>query len=90
MKICEDNRWKYFIVLKDDDLLNIHRSFEVAWGAMKENTKRVFLGKKSEIEQNYRWENKIKYTDTKKTCIIRLFWSVWKRNPENKRVNTSG
>ena len=66
IKICEDNHWKYFIVLKDGDLLNIHRSFEVAWGASKENTKRVFLGKKSEIEQNYRWENKIKYTDTQK------------------------
>lgn len=64
MTICEDNHWKYFIVLKDGDLLNIHRSFEVAWGATKENAKRVFLGRKSEIAQNYRWENKIKYTDT--------------------------
>ncbi|RUM46427.1 MAG: hypothetical protein DSY80_02215 [Desulfocapsa sp.] len=64
MKICEDNNWKYFIVLQEGDLINIHRSFEVAWGASKQNAKRVFHGKNSEIEQNYRWENKIKYTDT--------------------------
>jgi len=65
MTICEKNRWKYIIVLKDGDLKNLHRSFEVAWGAHKENHKRIQIGENSEITQEYRWENKIKYEDSK-------------------------
>jgi len=65
MSICEKNRWKYIIVLKDGDLKNLHRSFEVAWGAHKENRKRILIGENSEITQEYRWENKIRYEDSK-------------------------
>ena len=66
MTICEKNRWKYIIVLKDGDLKNLHRSFEVAWGAHKEKHKRIQIGKNLEITQEYRWENKIRYEDSKK------------------------
>jgi len=64
--ICEDKNWKYIIVLKDSDLKNLHRSFEVAWGAHKENQKTILVGENSEITQEYRWENKIRYEDSKK------------------------
>ena len=66
MSICEKNRWKYITVLKDGDLKNLHRSFEVAWGAHKKNRKTTLIGKNSEITQEYRWENKIRYEDSKK------------------------
>lgn len=66
MAICEKNRWKYIIVLKDGDLKNLHRSFEVAWGAHKENHKTIQTGENLEITQEYRWENKIRYEDSKK------------------------
>ena len=65
MKICEDANWKYSIVLKDDDLKNLHRSFEVAWGAHKEDKKTILTGKHSEIKQEYRWANQIRYEDSK-------------------------
>jgi hypothetical protein len=65
LQICKDNRWKYLIVLKDDDLKNLHRSFEVVWGADKKNCKQIMLGKHAEIHQEYRWANKIAYCDTK-------------------------
>ena len=64
MTICEENRWKYITVLKDGDLKNLHRSFEVAWGAHKEKNKTMLVGKNSEITQKYRWENKIRYEDS--------------------------
>jgi hypothetical protein len=66
MQICEDNKWKYITVLKDGDLKNLHRSFEVAWGASKENHKKILIGKNSEIVQEYRWENDIEYCDSEK------------------------
>ncbi len=66
MQISEDDNWAYLIVLKDGDLKNIHRSFEVAWGASKENHKKILLGKNAEIMQEYRWENKIRYQDSEK------------------------
>lgn len=65
MTICEDMNWKYIIVLKDNSLKNVHRSFEVAWGAHKENHKTILAGKNQEIFQEYRWENKINYEDSK-------------------------
>ena len=65
MTICEKNKWKYITVLKDSDLKNLHRSFEVAWGAHKENHKTILIGENSEITQEYRWENKIRYEDSK-------------------------
>ena len=65
MTVCEKNKWKYIIVLKDSDLKNLHRSFEVAWGAHKENHKTILVGENSEITQEYRWENKIRYEDSK-------------------------
>ncbi len=66
MTVCERNKWKYITVLKDNDLKNIHRSFEVAWGAHKENNKTVQVGGNQEVTQKYRWENGIKYEDSKK------------------------
>ena len=64
MKICKDNHWRYMIVLQDDDLANIHRSFKVAWAAEKENHKRVRIGQQSEIAQDYRWVNRLAYVDS--------------------------
>ena len=52
MQICEDNYWKYFIVLKDNDLKNVHRSFKVAWEASKENHKHILTGKKTKLLKN--------------------------------------
>jgi len=66
MQICEDKKWKYITVLKDSDLKNLHRSFEVAWGASKENHKKILLGENSGIVQEYRWENNIEYRDSEK------------------------
>jgi len=66
MQICEDKSWKYITVLKDNDLKNLHRSFEVAWGASKENHKKILLGENSEVAQEYRWENDIEYCDSEK------------------------
>ena len=66
MQICEDKKWKYITVLKDGDLKNLHRSFEVAWGASKEKYKKILVGESSEIVQEYRWENDIEYCDSEK------------------------
>ena len=64
MQICEDNNWKYMIVLKDNDLVNIHRSFKVAWAFEMENHKRILIGPQSETAQDYRWVNHIEYVDS--------------------------
>ena len=64
MQICEDRHWRYMIVLQDDDLANIHRSFKVAGAFEKELHKRVLLGKQAEIVQEYRWVNCLEYLDS--------------------------
>jgi len=64
VQICEDNHWRYMIVLQEDDLVNIHRSFKVAWVSEKENHKRIRIGRQSEIIQVYRWANQLAYVDS--------------------------
>lgn len=64
MQICEDHHWRYMIVLQDDDVANIHRSFKVAWAFEKEHHKRVLLGQPSDIVQEYRWVNRLEYLDS--------------------------
>lgn len=86
MKICEDNNWKYFIVLQDGDLKNVHRSFEVAWGADKSNSKEINTGKNSATKQKYRWANKIKYTDTNKDVHYPNIIECMEKKP-NKQEN---
>lgn len=63
-QLCEDNNWKYLIVLQDKDLPNVHRSYETVLPHVPENHKRVLLGQKQEIAQTYRWVGRVEYLDT--------------------------
>jgi len=64
-QICEDNNWKYMIVLKDDDLPNVHRSFNAVLPHLPDNHKEICRQKKStEVTQVYRWANNIAYQDS--------------------------
>lgn len=65
MQLCEDNHWKYLIVLQDKDLINVHRTFETVQSIAPGNYKEVILGKKKETKQTYRWVAAIEYVDTK-------------------------
>jgi hypothetical protein len=62
-QLCEKHKWKYIIVLKDDDLPNVHRSFDFVLPHLPENHKIVSLGKDAGM-QTYRWANTIAYTDS--------------------------
>jgi hypothetical protein len=67
---CEDNGWKYIIVLRDDDLLNLHRSFAVAMSQLPKQHKQVDMQEvntqrcTAQIRQAYRWADDLLYTDS--------------------------
>jgi len=67
---CEDNGWKYIIVLRDADLLNLHRSFEVAISQLPKQHKQVDMQEvnthrcTAQIRQEYRWADDLLYTDS--------------------------
>ena len=64
-QLCENNDWKYLIVLQDKDLLNVHRSFNTALPHLPENHKKVQMGcEKKPIVQVYRWANDLTYQDS--------------------------
>lgn len=63
-QLCEDYYWRYLIVLQDKDLLNVHRSYHTVLPCVPENHKRLLLGNKREIVQEYRWVNQIEYQDS--------------------------
>ena len=64
MQICEDNNWRYIIVLRDKKLLNLHRSYQTVLPHVPENHKKLLLGQQQKISQDYRWALNIEYKDS--------------------------
>lgn len=69
---CADYDWKYLIVLQEDDLPNLHRSFAVVISQLPTQRKHVCLQEvnlrqRTEwVEQDYRWAEGLSYTDSQK------------------------
>jgi hypothetical protein len=66
IQLCEDYNWRYMIVLQDDHLPNVHRSYDFLLPLVPENHKRLLLGQQQEIVQDYRWVKQIEYLDSQK------------------------
>jgi len=69
-QVCQDYGWKYFIVLREGDLPNLHRSFAVAIAQLPNQHKQVTLQQVNAqqrmeyIKQAYRWAEDLLYTDS--------------------------
>lgn len=67
---CEANGWKYLIVLREDDLVNLHRSFAVAIAQLPSQHKSVEFQEVNTrqqtefIQQQYRWAGDLLYPDS--------------------------
>jgi hypothetical protein len=71
-QICTDYDWKYLIVLREDDLPNLHRSFAVAVPQLPNQHKLVELNevnshqRTERVQQAYGWVEGLSYTDSQK------------------------
>lgn len=71
-QVCQDYDWKYLVVLREDDLPQLHRSFTAVIPHLPAQHKQVRLTavnsqKRSEqVVQAYRWAEDLHYTDSKK------------------------
>jgi hypothetical protein len=64
-RICEENRWKYMIVLTDDDLPSVNCEFESLSKLEPGNRTHLKIKQPNEtIQQEYRWANDIYYRDS--------------------------
>ena len=63
-KLCEDHEWKYLIVLREDDLPNVNRSYATVLPHLPQNHKQLHIGKQGQTIQNYTWADNLAYTDT--------------------------
>jgi len=63
-KVCENHDWKYLIVLCEDDLPNVNRSYAAVLPHLPKNHKQVRLGKQGQTVQDYAWAESLDYTDT--------------------------
>ena len=70
-QICEDNGWKYIIVLKDEKLKTVTREFTALMHITPENKQTVTTKEKTICE--YRWINDIEYK-TRETSTTRSFF----------------
>lgn len=61
-KVCEQNDWKYLIVLRDDDLPDINQEFEALLKMAPDCRRQIDLEDGS--RQFFRWMNSISYTDS--------------------------
>jgi hypothetical protein len=64
--LCRRYRWKFMIVLKDDDLRSVNEEFEALSKLSPENHLVWYTGEQAQIEQTFRWVQDIPYDDSKK------------------------
>lgn len=71
-QVCRDNDWKYLVVLREDDLSQLHRSFAAVIPHLPDQRKRVNLERVNakqrteRVVQAYRWAEGLRYTDSQK------------------------
>jgi len=62
--LCKKYRWKYLVVLQEDDLPSVHEEFEALLPLAPENHLRFLTGVQREIQQDFHWMNDIAYVDS--------------------------
>ena len=70
-KICEKNRWKYMIVLADDDLKDLNQEYEALLKMAPDCGRQIEL--EDGVRQTFRWMNSIPYTDS---CLYQHWVNV--------------
>jgi hypothetical protein len=71
-QVCCDYDWKYLVVLREEDLPQLHRSFAAVIPHLPDQHKQVCLSeihsqKRTEwVKQAYRWAEGLHYTDSQK------------------------
>ncbi len=71
-QLCLDYDWKYLVVLREDDLPQLHRSFAAVLPHLLQQRKQVCFSdvnvqKRAEwVQQDYRWAEGLRYTDSQK------------------------
>jgi len=66
MTICEQYKWKYIIVLQEDDLPTVNQEFKALLPLTSENHLLFHTGSQNKTVQDYRWVNDISYLDSKR------------------------
>ncbi len=71
-QVCTDSDWKYLVVLREDDLPQLHRSFAAVIPHLPHQDKQVDLHEVNSehhterLVQAYRWAEGLSYTDSQK------------------------
>jgi hypothetical protein len=82
--LCEKYRWKYLVVLREDDLSSVHQELEALMPLAPENHLTVHSGVQSEIKQVFRWMNDINYRDSEKREHIISVMECLETCPDSK------
>jgi hypothetical protein len=64
-QVCRENGWEFIIVLKDDDLTQVHKQFNYLYSLDPAN-KLKFIDSQAKITQQLFWNNEIQYQDSNK------------------------
>jgi hypothetical protein len=86
--LCEQYRWKYLVVLTEEDLPSVHQELELLMPLAPENHLTVYTGVQSKTKQVFRWMNDISYRDSEKRehslSVMECLETRPKRNGERK------
>lgn len=90
-QVCTDYDWKYLVVLREEDLSQLHRSFTAVIPHLPEQCKQVCLSEVNTqqraewVKQGYRWAEGLNYSDSqKRTHSLNLI------ECQETRTNTRG
>ncbi len=64
--ICQDNAWKFMIVLKDKDLKTVNEEFTALAKLQRQNSLTIGTEKEGPVKQEYQWVTDISYEDSQR------------------------
>jgi hypothetical protein len=82
--LCDQYRWKYLVVLTEDDLSSVHQELDALMPLAPENHLTVHTGVQQEIKQVFRWMNDISYRDSEKREHILSVMECLETCPDSK------
>jgi hypothetical protein len=88
-QLCQENNWRFVIVLKEDDLPSVHQEFIGLAKLHPEQKLKERIVKPVEIERDFRWVNGIEYCDSQRREHLLNVIELHETKPEDGQPKTT-
>ncbi|MGH9854410.1 MAG: hypothetical protein ACREBD_31585, partial [Blastocatellia bacterium] len=88
-QLCQDYRWHFVIVLKEDGLPSVYQEFAGLSRLLPEEKLKERIAKPVEIKRDFRWVNEIEYRDSQRREHLLNVIELHETKPEDGQSQTT-